>query len=76
MTGSLLRGGNDRGLWYESPEPPAETRRAEIELSDSRPRTITLTEIVECWGGHEGAAPDDGCVPLKRTTGYGYFDNG
>ncbi len=60
--------------WYESPDPPSEIRRGEIELSESWPRTITYTEVVECRSPDEEAMPDDGCRPFERTETHRYVD--
>lgn len=60
--------------WYESPMPPVATRRSEIELSDTWPRTITLTEVVECHSFDE-AEPTGDCEPGASSREYRYIDN-
>lgn len=57
--------------WYQSPMPPTEARRGEIELSDDWPKTITVTEVVECWPAEEATSADD-CEPFERTLEYRY----
>lgn len=60
--------------WYESPVPPVETRRGEIELSDTWPRTVTLTETVECQSFDE-LEPADDCEAGASSRQYRYIDN-
>ncbi len=61
--------------WYQSPVPPVKTRRGEIGLSDSWPRTVTLTEIVECHPPEELGAGEADCESFERTREYHYVDN-
>lgn len=60
--------------WYESPVPPIETRRATIELSDGWPRTITVSEIVECRAPDE-TAPAGDCEPSASRREYHYVED-
>ena len=60
--------------WYESPMPPVEIRRGELELSAGWPRAITLEETVECHEPDEPSAAATGCEPLAVTREHRYAD--
>ena len=57
---------------YESPAPPSRLRRAEIAFSGGWPRTITVTEVIECHS--LGEAVDADCQPSGSFTRYRYTD--
>ena len=57
---------------YESPLPPIETRRGELELSGDWPRAITVRETVECLELDEPSSAETGCEPLAVTREYRY----
>ena len=59
---------------YGSPAPPSEIRRAEIALSASWPRIITVTETVECPPYDGPSSSENGCRPAVRITQYRYTD--
>lgn len=61
--------------WYQSPDPPVVVLRGEIELSDTWPKTISLTEVMECLSPDESTGSGDDCQPYERTRTYQYVDD-
>lgn len=55
--------------WYESPDPPAKLQSGRIELSNSWPKTITISESVECLH------IDGDCKPSEKIRTYHYVGN-
>lgn len=55
--------------WYESPNPPAKMQRGRIELTSSWPKTVTITETVECLH------VDGDCKPFEKIRTYQYVGN-
>jgi len=60
---------------YESPDPPAKVQLGRIELSDTWPRAITITEITECLHVDGDRVMTGDCKPFGQKRTYQYIGN-